>query len=220
MSVPRLMSLAPFSLALSHPSNPNSPAFNPYVKPLQRKMDLTANPVLKAFLAGSFSGTCSTVLFQVRYINLASYCCCCYVRTLRNAFCFVAFGPGQDSSAAEDLLARVELRLLLLFPWQDLHVLCGPPRGPDGERHRAVARNRPLHCPNRPRGRALFQLPPLAQEHRLRRRRRQGTAAAEATPAGGGLPGHGGEVRGRRNYDPGHRRQDQVQGKRGNDGPI
>ena len=28
------------------------------------KMDLLANPVVKAFLAGSFSGTCTTILFQ------------------------------------------------------------------------------------------------------------------------------------------------------------
>jgi len=28
------------------------------------KMDLLANPVIKAFLAGSFSGTCTTILFQ------------------------------------------------------------------------------------------------------------------------------------------------------------
>ena len=30
----------------------------------KRKMDLLANPVFKAFLAGSFSGTCTTILFQ------------------------------------------------------------------------------------------------------------------------------------------------------------
>jgi hypothetical protein len=28
------------------------------------KMDLLTNPVFKAFLAGSFSGTCTTILFQ------------------------------------------------------------------------------------------------------------------------------------------------------------
>jgi len=31
---------------------------------LSAKMDIATNPVFKAFLAGSFSGTCSTVLFQ------------------------------------------------------------------------------------------------------------------------------------------------------------
>lgn len=33
-------------------------------RPLRKKMDLTANPVMKSFLVGSFSGTCSTILFQ------------------------------------------------------------------------------------------------------------------------------------------------------------
>jgi len=56
--------LAPFSLALAHPSDPNAFFFNHWVKPLQAKMDLAANPVLKSFLAGSLSGTCSTILFQ------------------------------------------------------------------------------------------------------------------------------------------------------------
>lgn len=55
-----------FALVLTHPSDPRSPpAFTRLVRPLQAKMDLATNPVLKSFLAGSFSGTCSTILFQV-----------------------------------------------------------------------------------------------------------------------------------------------------------
>ena len=65
MTVGARLALAPFSLALSHPSDPNSLAFARWVAPVRSRMDLAANPVLKAFLAGSFSGTCSTVLFQV-----------------------------------------------------------------------------------------------------------------------------------------------------------
>ena len=59
-----------FSQFLTHPpSDPRSFSFTPYVRPLQRKMDIATNPVLKSFLAGSFSGTCSTILFQVRSIH-------------------------------------------------------------------------------------------------------------------------------------------------------
>ncbi len=56
--------LVPFSVALTQPSDPVNFYFTRITQPLRAKMDLATNPVLKSFLAGSFSGTCSTILFQ------------------------------------------------------------------------------------------------------------------------------------------------------------
>lgn len=53
------------SKLILHPhQTPDRNYFTPLVRPLQAKMDIATNPVLKSFLAGSFSGTCSTILFQ------------------------------------------------------------------------------------------------------------------------------------------------------------
>ncbi len=72
MSAAPRLALVPFSLAISHPSaatDSKSLYFTAFVRPIQDRMDIAANPVLKSFLAGSFSGTCSTILFQVRRKN-------------------------------------------------------------------------------------------------------------------------------------------------------
>lgn len=60
----RLIGLVPFSLALTNSTSSKNPQFTPIVEPLRAKMDISKNPVMKSFLAGSFSGTCSTILFQ------------------------------------------------------------------------------------------------------------------------------------------------------------
>lgn len=56
----------PLTVVLRYPPNQsNSTSFSLVTDPLKKKkMDLATNPVFKAFLAGTFSGTCSTVLFQ------------------------------------------------------------------------------------------------------------------------------------------------------------
>ena len=56
--------LAPFSLVLTNPSDPGLLSFPNSVKRVRETMDIATNPVLKSFLAGSLSGTCSTILFQ------------------------------------------------------------------------------------------------------------------------------------------------------------
>jgi len=58
----------PFTVVIvSNHKYPTDPSFPTHLKKIAHnfgsKMDMT-NPVMKAFLAGSFSGTCSTVLFQ------------------------------------------------------------------------------------------------------------------------------------------------------------
>jgi len=58
----------PFTVVIvssnNYPTNPSIPTrLKKAAHKLGSKMDI-ANPVVKAFLAGSFSGTCSTVLFQ------------------------------------------------------------------------------------------------------------------------------------------------------------
>ena len=59
----------PFSVVIVSTHNyPTDPAIPSRLKRAAHsfgtKMDIAANPVMKAFLAGSLSGTCSTVLFQ------------------------------------------------------------------------------------------------------------------------------------------------------------
>ena len=56
--------LAPFALLLAQPPS-SDPLLKRVAKPIRETMDVAKNPVFKSFLAGSFSGTCSTILFQV-----------------------------------------------------------------------------------------------------------------------------------------------------------
>jgi len=62
------LKLLPFSLVLTGSYRQQTDQFPEELKrrahSLAAKMDIATNPVFKAFLAGSFSGTCSTVLFQ------------------------------------------------------------------------------------------------------------------------------------------------------------
>ncbi|TRY75636.1 hypothetical protein TCAL_04506 [Tigriopus californicus] len=59
--------LIPFSLVLTstpHQTDPQARFFSEVIPPLKAKMDIATNPVMKSFLAGSLSGTFSTILFQ------------------------------------------------------------------------------------------------------------------------------------------------------------
>ena len=61
------MSLSPFCLVISGNYQGESPLpdrLKRTARSIGASMDVATNPVFKAFVAGSLSGTCSTVLFQ------------------------------------------------------------------------------------------------------------------------------------------------------------